>query len=134
DVRRGDVLLDLGPDAATDEGEDDEEDRRRDGPGDLEGGVAVSVGGAPAVAVPVENDEGEECQLDGEEHRPGDVVDDVEEPIDLRPIRRYALRQPAPHANPTRGPGGWHAGEHARGPLTSVHPSQQTPHDGISRS
>src|SRR5947199_1030961 len=84
-VRGRDVLLDVGPGLAADEGEDDEQDGGRDGPRDLERGVAVAVGRPAPVLVAIEHEEDEERDLHHQKGRPRDVVDDVEEAVYVGP-------------------------------------------------
>src|SRR2546422_620973 len=77
------------------------------------------------LAVSVEEEEGDERSLDGEEDGVGDVVDGVEEAIDVRPVGRDAFRKPpAQHDPPTRR--GRHSGAGRASSSANDNPSPVT--------
>src|SRR5690606_10062540 len=82
-------LLDVEQRAQGEEGDDREDDRRQERPGDLQPGVAVRLAGQLVVAVaPAEPDDDEErAELDEEEDDDGDGEDAVPQVVD-RPGER----------------------------------------------
>src|SRR5262249_60751734 len=66
-------------------------------PDDLQRGVAVRVGRLAAGAITVAEEEDQQRDLDGEEDRRREVVDDIEERVDLSTEGGDVLGQPAQH-------------------------------------
>jgi hypothetical protein len=94
EIARRQGHLDARPGRHRQHGQDHEDDRGHDGPDDLERGGAVRVARAPPGPVTVRDQERDHRDRDQDEGHAGDPVDDVEQPVDIPPVRRDVFRQP----------------------------------------
>src|SRR5262249_40361901 len=79
------------------EGEHDQDQGRHDRPHHLERRVTVAVDCPPARPLAIDDQEPHQEHRHQDERRPGDVIDEIEEVVELLAVCRDVLGEPAHH-------------------------------------